>query len=207
MNDISVTSIKPITKKKFKVRFDNGIEVELYKGDIKTFDLFDGCTLDGSKQKEFFTDFLGKRATKRAMHILEKADRTEQEIRDKLKKNSYPEECIDIAINYLYSYHYLDDERYAQNYVMFYNDTRSQQKIKFDLQRKGVSRDIINSVLEEYYLDNELDQIKKWIEKKHFDIEKADAKGFNRMYSFLLRKGFKSSNVLKILKKDNFYDD
>ena len=110
MNDISVTSIKPITKKKFKVRFDNGIEVELYKGDIKTFDLFDGCTLDGSKQKEFFTDFLGKRATKRAMHILEKADRTEQEIRDKLKKNSYPEECIDIAINYLYSYHYLDDE-------------------------------------------------------------------------------------------------
>ncbi|SES00399.1 regulatory protein RecX [Lachnobacterium bovis] len=207
MNQISVESIMPVSQKKYKVRFDNGVVVELYKGDIKAFSLSEGKTLDEEQQVVFFEEFLGKRATKRAMHLLEKCDRTECEIRNKLKKNMYPEECIDIAINYLYSYHYLDDMRYAQNYVMFYNETRSKQKIKCDLQAKGVGREIINDVLEEYYQDNEMEQIKKLLEKKQFNPEGADAKEFNRVYSFLMRKGFKSSNVLKMMKKDNIYYD
>ena len=57
-----------------------------------------------------------RRARHRALHILERCDRTEQELRDKLEMN-YRTEAVEDAIAYVKRYHYLDDMRYAVNYL------------------------------------------------------------------------------------------
>ena len=59
---------------------------------------------------------LAKRAKHRALYLLERADRTEQELRSKLEK-TYEPEIVEEAIAYVRQYHYIDDKRYAVNYL------------------------------------------------------------------------------------------
>ena len=69
------------------------------------------------------------RAKRRALHILERSDRTEQELRDKLAKNYLPE-VVDAAVEYVKSYHYIDDHRYAVNYLNSRGKVRSSRQVE-----------------------------------------------------------------------------
>ncbi|SFG61287.1 regulatory protein [Lachnospiraceae bacterium C7] len=207
MNEIQIVKIVAAGKTKSNVKFDNGVTAAVYNGEIRKFDLVEGRFMPEDEYDELIQKVLGKRATKRAMHLLEKMDRTEKQVRDKLKQNGYPDDCIQIAVDYLYKFHYLDDERYARNYINGHQNCKSKQKLFMDLMSKGIDRETIEFSLEEEYEADEDSQIRKLLEKKKFDYENADQKEFKRVYSFLLRRGFKSSDILRQMKyKSDFYD-
>lgn len=140
------------------------------------------------------------RAKKRALYLLERMDRTEQQLREKLKSSDYPEEVIEEAIEYVKSFHYLDDERYAENFTRYKKENMSRQQIKQKLMLKGVSKDIIQNAIEEEYDVDESIHIRNILEKKHFSYETADEGEFRRVYSYLLRRGFRSNDILKEMK-------
>ena len=127
-------------------------------------------------------------------------DRTEQQLREKLKSSDYPEEVIEEAIEYVKSFHYLDDERYAENFTRYKKENMSRQQIKQKLMLKGVSKDIIQNAIEEEYDVDESIHIRNILEKKHFSYETADEGEFRRVYSYLLRRGFRSNDILKEMK-------
>lgn len=129
------------------------------------------------------------RAKKRALYLLERMDRTEQQLREKLKSSDYPEEVIEEAIEYVKSFHYLDDERYAENFTRYKKENMSRQQIKQKLMLKGVSKDIIQNAIEEEYDVDESIHIRNILEKKHFSYETADEGEFRRVYGYLLRRG------------------
>ena len=56
-----------------------------------------------------------KRAKHRALYLLERCDRTEQELRTKLSR-SYEPEIVEEAIRYVKQYGYIDDKRYAATF-------------------------------------------------------------------------------------------
>ena len=140
------------------------------------------------------------RAKKRALYLLERMDRTEQQLREKLKSSDYPEEVIEEAIEYVKSFHYLDDERYAENFTRYKKENMSRQQIKQKLMLKGVSKDIIQNAIEEEYDVDESIHIRNILEKKHFSYETADEGEFRRVYGYLLRRGFRSNDILKEMK-------
>jgi len=140
------------------------------------------------------------RAKKRALYLLERMDRTEQQLREKLKSSHYPEEVIEEAIEYVKSFHYLDDERYAENFTRYKKENMSRQQIKQKLMLKGVSKDIIQNAIEEEYDVDESIHIRNILEKKHFSYETADEGEFRRVYGYLLRRGFRSNDILKEMK-------
>jgi len=127
-------------------------------------------------------------------------DRTEQQLREKLKSSHYPEEVIEEAIEYVKSFHYLDDERYAENFTRYKKENMSRQQIKQKLMLKGVSKDIIQNAIEEEYDVDESIHIRNILEKKHFSYETADEGEFRRVYGYLLRRGFRSNDILKEMK-------
>ena len=89
------------------------------------------------------------RAKRRALHILERSDRTEQELRDKLAKNYLPE-VVDAAVEYVKSYHYIDDHRYAVNYLNSRGKVRSSRQVEQELlYKKGVSKAVLEAAREE----------------------------------------------------------
>lgn len=145
-----------------------------------------------------------KRAKLRCMHLLEKRDYTEKELRQKLEngKTEYTEEQIDGAIAYVKSFHYVDDGRYACKYIEAMQLRKSRRQIEQELYQKGVDRELIQEAFEETGEVPEEEQIARWMEKRNFHPEEADLKEKQRMYAFLARKGFRAENIQRVMKSE-----
>ena len=139
------------------------------------------------------------RCKKRALHLLEKQDRSEKNLRDKLREGGYDSDIIDIAIDYINDYGYLDDARMAASHVRFYQDSRSRQRLRQDLLGKGISSDIIERVLEEEYTADEQELIQSLMIKKGYDKENSTYEQRGKMYRFLMSRGFSSDSINRAL--------
>lgn len=197
---MQIVRISELDKKRVKIVLEDRTYFPLYKTEQRRYDLAEGEELSGEQFQEIKTEILIKRARKRTMHLLERMDRTEAQLRDKLRQGYYPDDVIEDAITYVKSYHYVDDLRYAQNYVRSHMEQKSQRKLQMELLSKGVPKQMITEALEEeYQQENERELILKWIEKKQYCAQEADIKEKRRMYQFLLRKGFQSDDILHVL--------
>lgn len=197
-----VVSVIPQDKKKLKICLDNGEEFIMYKGEAAKVSLFENEIIDDVKYQQIMKDILGKRATKRAMHLLEQQERTEKQLRDKLKQNGYPEQCIERAIDYVKSYHYVDDYRYAAVYIRYHQEKESRQKLMQKLMMRGISRDIIQQALEEEFVTDECAQIRELLKKRQFNPDNADEVTRRKMAQFLMRKGFKSRDIFRVMRME-----
>lgn len=141
-----------------------------------------------------------RRARHRALHILERSDRTEQELRAKLERN-YRAEAVEDAISYVKQYHYLDDRRYAVNYLNSRGRVKSRRQVEQELlYKKGISKEILEEARTEAEPQDEREQIRCWMEKKQIHPETADPNELRRFYLFLMRRGFRSEDILSELR-------
>ncbi len=197
---MQIIQVAELDKKRVKIRLEDGTCFALYKGEKRQYGLIEGEEVSQEVFQEICREILIKRARKRTMHLLERKDWTEAQLRLKLSQGYYPDEVIEDAIAYVKSYHYLDDLRFAQNYVRNQKNKKSQRSIQMNLLGKGIAKDFIQQALEEEYeQENERELILKWIEKKQYSSDTADLKEKQRMYLFLMRKGFHSSDILHVL--------
>lgn len=200
--DMQVTSVIPLEKGKARIRFEDGSEVILYKGEIRKLGIQEGCVITDEVYHKIIDEILGQRAIKRAMHLLERQDRTERQLYDKLKENGYPEVCIESAISYVKRYHYIDDFRYASAYIRYRQEKKSRQKLKLELQAKGIARDVIEEALEEEYVSDDQKKILELLQKRRYSFENADTAEQRKNYQFLLRRGFQSSDILHVMRQE-----
>lgn len=200
--DVQVTSVIPLEKGKARIRFEDGSEVILYKGEIRKLGIQEGCVITDEVYHKIIDEILGQRAIKRAMHLLERQDRTERQLYDKLKENGYPEVCIESAISYVKRYHYIDDFRYASAYIRYRQEKKSRQKLKLELQAKGIARDVIEEALEEEYVSDDQKKILELLQKRLYSFENADTAEQRKNYQFLLRRGFQSSDILHVMRQE-----
>ena len=156
--------------------------------------------LSAADYEKLITEVVGKRAKKRALHLLEQMDRSERKLREKLTQGGYPDCCVDAAIDYVKSFHYLDDYRFASTYVRYHQDSLSRRQLEQKLMTKGIGRDDINCAIDSEYTADEEKHIAKLLEKKHYDPDNCDEKEFRRIYQFLMRRGFKSSQILSAMR-------
>ena len=198
--DVQVTSVIPLEKGKARIRFEDGSEVILYKGEIRKLGIQEGCVITDEVYHKIIDEILGQRAIKRAMHLLERQDRTERQLYDKLKENGYPEVCIESAISYVKRYHYIDDFRYASAYIRYRQEKKSRQKLKLELQAKGIAIDVIEEALEEEYVSDDQKKILELLQKRRYSFENADTAEQRKNYQFLLRRGFQSSDILHVMR-------
>ena len=202
-NIMIVSDIEEFDKKRCKVFIDGEFAFVLYKGELKDYAMKVGSELSGAAYSEIMNTLLAKRCKLRAMNLLQKKDYTEKQLRDKLKEGLYPGEIIDEAIAYVKSFRYLDDERFARDYIAYHMSIRSKNRIIQDLTSKGIDKEVIVSIIEELYAegdsDVELEQIKKLLEKKHYVKDQADYKEKQKLMAFLLRKGFQMSEIRKAM--------
>lgn len=140
------------------------------------------------------------RAKHRALYILERCDRTEQELRTKLSRN-YEPEIVEEAIRYVKQYDYINDKRYAVNYLKSRCQIKSRRQVEQELlYKKGISRDILEEASQETEAQDESLLIRRWMEKKHFSPETATREEQRKLYQFLMRRGFQSEDILKELR-------
>ena len=104
-NQLLIISFEKLEKGKRRIRFENGESCIVYYSEIRGLHLEEGASISYEIYEKIFTEIVGKRAKKRAMHLLEQMDRTEQQLREKLQLSEYPARCIDDAIAYVKKFH------------------------------------------------------------------------------------------------------
>lgn len=139
-------------------------------------------------------------ARKKAMDLLLHNDRTEAELRERLLKKEFDAFSVEDAVAYVKSFGYIDDERYARNYVEFYRPRKSARQLAQDLQRKGVDAMFIESALSEAGSDETA--LKRALEKKVSDPWKLAEYSYEqkqKVMAYLYRKGFQMEDIRRIV--------
>ena len=141
-----------------------------------------------------------RQAKVKAMRLLEHMDRTEEQLRQKLKQKAYPDEAIDAAISYVKSFGYINDKRYAQCYVLGRQKTKSKREIYASLCQKGVSRETVEETLEQGYENyDEVETIRAIVEKKHGSSTDCTDAEKKKLYQYLLRRGFRNEDIRQVI--------
>lgn len=205
---MTVTKIEPLTKIKFKVYLDGSFAFVLYKGELSRFGIAAGEEIPEETVETIRRDIVFKRAKLRAMHLLEDMDRTEAGLREKLRQGLYPEDAAEEAVRYVKSFGYLDDSRYAENFVRSRKDRKSRREIQAALLRKGISADRIEAALEACYSEEENGEeetVRKLLEKKKFSPEDPDEAQIRKIYAYLARKGFRYDTIRQVIQ--NYHEN
>lgn len=199
-----IVSIETLSKGKRKVCLSNGADFVLYAKEVARYALAQGDVLSEAQYQAILTETLLPRARKRALYLLEKTDRSEKQLRQKLQESGYPPEAVEDALSYVRSYHYLDDERLARSYIRFHQESRSRLRICRDLLAKGISKDLIDRCMEEEYDASEMELILALLKKKNYDPASAGREEKAKMYRFLAQRGFRTADIGRALHLDNF---
>ena len=203
--EMIVTKLEPYPKGKGRVSvyLNDRFAFVLYKGELSQYGIREGIVMDDGLYDRILNETLTVRAKKRGMNLLMTTDRTESDIRRKLKDGGYPQEAVDAATDYLKSFHYIDDRRYADEYIRFKSSSMSRKQMTMKLLEKGVDKETI----EQAFLDSESQSgqsteeserelIGKLIAKRcPQGVENLDNAGRQKLYAYLYRKGFSMSAI------------
>ena len=205
MENKVVTKIEEYDKKRSKIFINGEFVFLLYKGEISEYDIVQGNKLSESTYDKIMEDVLTKRAKKRCLNLLQKKNYTEYKLREKLRESCYPTEIEDKAITYVKSFHYIDDYRYACDYIFYHKDGETKKKIEEKLKLKGIEQSVLQRAFSDSYEEGEAQQIElqqacKLLQKKHFDEENMDWKEKQKVYAYLLRRGISNSVIKKAMK-------
>lgn len=199
-----VTRTESLTKTKYKVDLDGQFAFVLYKGELSRYGVKEGAELTEEIVDEIYNTVLLKRAKKRAMHLLEDMDRTESGLREKLRQGLYPKEIIEKAIDYVRSFGYLNDARYAENFILSRRNSKSRKEIHALLLGKGISDEEISIAFENCYGNQEEQEaVRRILEKKRVNPKTADDREMQKIYGYLARKGFRYETIRQVTQNYN----
>lgn len=193
----TISEIKKIGKGERYRLFVDGEFFGVYESEI----LARHCLKSGQEVDEEFLENLkienGDYACfNRGLNIVEKSMKSKKMMRDYLREKGYPKQCIDRAITKLEEYGYVNDESYAENYILTYRDSKSRRKLKYDLMSKGIGEEIIEEKLDELLSEDESEKClyfaQKFMKNRDFDL-----KNKTKLYNHLMSKGFGYGDIAK----------
>lgn len=208
---MTVTQIAELSKTRSKVYIDHEFAFVLYKGELHLYHIQEGGELSEEDYGTICSRVLPKRARLRAMNLLKSREYTVEELRRKLKQGLYPDPVIEDALEYVASFHYTDDLRYAVNYMTCHEKDKSRRRIAQDLCRRGISKETLEKAWAEWQEQggekDEAAMIAALLEKRHYDPSHADRKELQRTFAFLIRRGFSPEAVRRALHAEDSLPD
>ena len=137
-----------------------------------------------------------KNARRKALQLLEYKDRTVRELRNRLRETGFTEEETEDAVSYAASFGYVNDERYAENYILSTKDSKSIRLIRQELLRKGIDAELIENAMAEIAPEEEQTGLLiRTIRKKYPEGSELDIKKMRSLYGYLGRRGFSYEEI------------
>ena len=180
-----ITQIIPIDKRRSKICADQNFVFALYRGEIFRLGIKEGEELSDEDYAIKVYPILKKRARERIIYILKDRDKTEAQLRGKLRDGYYPNEVIDETIDWAKRLHYIDDTRYVDFYM-------------YDLRQKGISPELLEEFLSLESVD-ERGQILRFLEKKKYDRQNSDWQQKRKLVQSLVAKGYSYDVILSCM--------
>lgn len=177
-------------KKKFIINFDNGEEIKISEDTLVNFGLY-----KGQEVEEEFIDNLKFEDEKTEALLLSykflQRNKTKKQLVDHLYKNKIQREIIDTILPILEEKKYLNDEDYARRYL---NDALNikkygKNKTRYMLMSKGIERNLIDKVMENYDYELEYMNALELVEKR-ISKDESDPKKIYSAKNYLQGRGF-----------------
>lgn len=204
---MKITKIEPQKRnsKRVSIYIDDtfafGVDMEVaYRTDLK-----EGKEVD----KQFIESVIKKeeqfRANNYALNLLSFRARSEKEIYDRMLQKGYEPSVIANTIHYLKEQRYLNDKDFAEMFIKdkFELNRYGRNRIKTELLKKGVSKKLVNDLMEEViHPDREYETARELAEKKMKSYQRDSKNAQHRKLSgFLLRRGYSYDIVSKVVKE------
>lgn len=203
---MKITQIVELSKSRSKVYIEQEFAFVLYKGELRLYQIREGGEIEDKVYDTIMKEVLPKRAKLRAMKLLMSREYTTAQLRTKLRQGFYPEEVIQNALDYVSAFHYTDDLRYAEDFITSHESVRGRRRIEQDLLHKGISKEIIEKAWkvweEKGGSQDETAMINSFLEKRNYNPEKTDYKEQQKLFAFLIRKGFSGEQIRRALRTD-----
>lgn len=128
--------------------------------------------------------------------------RTGKEIKEYLLRKKISEEDILYTLEKLIEFKYINDDEYAEFWIRDrYNFSgHGPYRIKRDLQLKGISGDIIDEKVNNFFDEEKIiNKIHELYYKKNSENQKLSDKQLLSLCNFLLRRGFPGNLIKKVI--------
>lgn len=140
-----------------------------------------------------------RQARQKALKKLAVRDRSEKELRELLMREGFSESETEDAVEYARSFGYVNDRRYAENYVMSAGRKKSRAALRSFLLEKGIPAEYTEEALAEF-AEDESGLIRELIRKKSGPPHAMEEAELRRVYAYLARRGFSSGDIWRELK-------
>ncbi len=165
-----------------------------------------GRTLSETEIAELLDEDAYFRAREKAYHLLSYRQRSSSELSERLLRKGIPRHTVNRVIDRLSELQMIDDESFARNFAAARLRSKGYGpvRVRGELIRKGISRDIIESTLDEAYENASLDELALAAATRilHRLIKEPDpGKRRKKLTSYLTRRGFSFDQMGKALAK------
>lgn len=134
------------------------------------------------------------KAKEYALRSLTCRDQTEYQIRQKLEQRKYSTEIIEAVILFLQEYHYVDDRRFAEQYIACHCQSLNRKQLLNKLYAKGLRIENIDGYLEQYQYD-EAALLQKAVQKYLRTRTLSSSSDYQKAVAFFMQKGFSLSMI------------
>jgi len=145
-----------------------------------------------------------KKPLEYALYLLELRDRTEGEIRDKMRMKKYEQSEIEATIKFLTEKDFINDERFVRNLIRNNEEfgTKGKYKIRQKLIQLRVAPELIEASLSGINSDSELiratELAKNWLTKQKTILPE---KRYEKLGRYLVSRGFEWEIVKEAMEK------
>ena len=180
--------LKQTAPERFLARFDTGEEVRTTLAVVTDFHLRSGKELTSPELDALRAASERSRCRQRALRIIGARPMSRKELRDRLVEKGETPENAEETVEWMAGLHYLDDEQYAGMVVRHYAAKGyGAQKIKNELFRRGVPKELWDAALEERPEDEETVYVLLCRKIKSDTPDRAEMK---KATDALFRRGF-----------------
>lgn len=186
---MKVIRIEKLERGKHRITTDNELIFYLYFKEIKGLAIVVDESLT-EQQWEKIVEILTVRGKKRVYHLLARQDYTTKKLKDKLRKDGYPDKILESIVNYFLEKGFVDDYAYTEKFYNSYKKSKGRRVIEGKLLEKGISQEIVKTFFESLNEPNtEAETALRLLEKKFGRYAKDDL-DYQKMVRFLAYRGF-----------------
>jgi len=137
--------------------------------------------------------------------------RSEKEIIDRLRKKKIDEKMISEIMAKLQEWKFIDDIAFAKQWIesRVVNRHKSIRLVRLELLKKGIKKEIIDSLFENFSKESDVASIEAIIRKKIKRLNIQDRNDLQKLSRYLLGKGFDWERIkeeVNKLRKDSIID-
>jgi len=195
-----ITEIKKTSPGRLTVVFEDESEVKSTLAVVSDLRLFAGRELDEEQMQELkllSTRFI---AREKSLEYISHRRMSCKELERKLLDKGHDEETAAYCVQWLLENRFLDDESYAGAVVRHYaNKGFGPGRIRGELSRRGIDRELWDSALDEYPEDTS--KIDKFISSRLTDPE--DREQLRKVSAALYRRGHSWEDIRRALRRFN----